>query len=131
VARKVYVLRTFIEAPAFTLRWARAGYGDDDLKELQELLIDRPAAGPLLRETGGARKLRWAQTEGKSGGTRVVYYDWSDLGVIFLFFVFEKSEADNLSDKQKAEMKKRSKEAIKDLKARQSRRATRQFSIVK
>jgi len=48
---------------------------DDEYKELQEHLIERPDVGTVIEGTGGLRKVRWAaKGGGKSGGVRIIYY---------------------------------------------------------
>ena len=49
----------FIETPYFT-RFCEEHCGDDDLRDLQQLLLERPEAGDLITGTKGLRKLRWA-----------------------------------------------------------------------
>src|SRR3989338_252725 len=49
----------FVELPAFERH--RADYLDDDaFRSLQNLLMKRPEAGDLMPDTGGLRKLRFA-----------------------------------------------------------------------
>ena len=74
----------FIELPAFERR--RADYLDDDaFRRLAELLMKHPEAGDPISDTGGLRKLRFADArrgKGKRGGLRVIYY-WWDAGFQF------------------------------------------------
>ena len=49
----------FIETPYFT-RFCEEHCSDDDLRDLQQQLIERPDAGDLIRGAKGLRKLRWA-----------------------------------------------------------------------
>ena len=45
----------------------------------------------------GARKVRWImQGRGKSGGARVIYFNYTDEGVLELFAVYAKSERENM-----------------------------------
>jgi len=66
----------FVELPAFERH--RADYLDDDgFRALQNLLMKNPEAGDLMPDTGGLRKLRFADArrgKGKRGGLRVIYY---------------------------------------------------------
>jgi hypothetical protein len=70
------VKAVFIELPAFERR--RADYLDDDAyRALQNLLMKHPGAGDLMPDSGGLRKLRFADVrrgKGKRGGLRVIYY---------------------------------------------------------
>ena len=98
---------TFVELPAFERH--RAEYLDDEaFRELQELLMKQPEAGDLMPETGGLRKLRFADTrrgKGKRGGLRVIYY-WWDAGFQFwLFTLYGKNEMADLKPQQRKTLK--------------------------
>ena len=89
---------TFIESPQFTADWSAAGYGDEELRALQNLLMDRPNAGDAMQNTGGLRKLRFAgKGKGKSGASRVCYVHVPKRQEIVLLIVFVKGEKANLS----------------------------------
>ena len=61
-------------------------------------MASHPAAGELIQETGGIRKLRWAaKGKGKSGGVRIIYYHYNDTVPLFLLTVFGKGEKVNLT----------------------------------
>ena len=48
---------------------------DDDYRALQLTLALRPEQGPIIRGSGGLRKVRWGLGgRGKSGGIRVIYF---------------------------------------------------------
>jgi hypothetical protein len=65
-----------------------------------------PESGDLIPNTGGARKLRWASgAQGKRGGVRVVYYFGGDDMPLILFAVYKKGRKDDLTEKEKAELK--------------------------
>lgn len=51
---------TFIETKTFS-RLADEYLPDDQLSRLQYHLNENPEAGDIIRESGGVRKLRWAQ----------------------------------------------------------------------
>ena len=60
--------REFIETKAFTTTWTELELTDDDLRALQNQLLDNPQAGPVIRHTNGARKIRIPfEGKGKSG----------------------------------------------------------------
>ena len=68
--------RAFVLTPGFERSWAAMGLDDDDLRALQNLLIEDPDAGDVITGTGGARKVRIPlEGRGKSGGGRVIYVD--------------------------------------------------------
>ena len=53
------MIRTFVELPIFRSRWRTHGLNDDDLKRLQEEILLDPKTGPVMKETGGVRKMRF------------------------------------------------------------------------
>ena len=90
----------FIETPVFT-RSITALLDDDDYWMLQLSLLLRPTQGPLIRGSGGLRKLRWARPGGgKRGGVRIIYY-WAagDLG-FYMLYAYTKNEQGELTPTQ-------------------------------
>ena len=64
--------RTFIILPEFDKNWKSMGLSDEDLRRLENLILQDPEAGALMQGTGGLRKLRFAfENRGKSGCGRV------------------------------------------------------------
>lgn len=96
------MFRTFIEVPPFTKRWNELGLTDEDLLNLQLLLLKNPEAGPVIRGTGGVRKLRFAfDNRGKSGSARVCYVDFEEFGTIYLITVYAKAKKESLTAEEK------------------------------
>jgi len=86
---------------------ARKLLGKTGFDDLLEFLARRPRAGRIIQGTGGLRKVRFARPgKGKSGGTRVIYYYHDDSRPILLLLIYAKADQDNLSDVQKAQLKK-------------------------
>ena len=113
--------RTFIEVPLFTKRWKEIGLSDEDLLALQIMLLKNPESGPVMEETGGIRKVRFAlENRGKSGSVRVCYTDFTEYEVTYLITAFTKNEQANLSDEEKNVLKKLVK-ALKDETAKNRR----------
>ena len=80
---------------------------DDEYKLLQEWLVNRPAAGPVIQSTGGLRKLRWKlAVRGKSGGVRIIYYWVSADGQIYMLYVYPENEQEELTAEQKKLLEK-------------------------
>ena len=97
----------FVELPAFERR--RADYLDDAaFRKLEDLLMKHPEAGDPMPDTGGLRKLRFADArrgKGKRGGLRVIYY-WWDAGFQFwLFTLYDKDEMADLTPQQRKALK--------------------------
>lgn len=91
----------FIETAYFT-RFCEEHCSDDDLRGLQQQLMERPDAGALIRGAKGLRKLRWALPgRGKSGGARVIYYWRSAAGQIYLLYAYSKRAQADLNAAQR------------------------------
>lgn len=105
----------FIELPAFER--FRGDYLDDDgFRQLQLVLMANPEAGDVVEGTGGLRKLRFGdarRSKGKRGGLRVVYYFWSGGPEFWLFTLYDKDKAADLTPKQRALLKERVKGELK------------------
>jgi len=98
--------RTFFEMKHFTRKWIELGFSDEDLRNLQNMLVENPKAGPVMQGTGGLRKIRFAfPNTGKSGSVRVCYIDIEDVLEIHLIDVFAKNEKDNLSKAERNQIK--------------------------
>ena len=50
--------RTFIEVPQSSRKWQELGLTDENLKALEEELLNDPKAGVAIQGTGGIRKIR-------------------------------------------------------------------------
>lgn len=98
----------FVELPAFA-RY-RAGYlSDEGFGKLQQELMNNPEAGVVIKDTGGLRKMRFADQrrgKGRRGGLRVIYYWWSAGRQFWLYTLYDKDEMDNLAPKQRKALKK-------------------------
>ena len=98
--------RTFIEVPTFTKKWEALGLTDDNLAELQKILLQNPKAGPVIKGTGGLRKIRIPmEHSGKSGGGRVLYVDIECKEIIYFINVYTKNEKDELTEDEKKAFK--------------------------
>ncbi|WP_424193342.1 type II toxin-antitoxin system RelE/ParE family toxin [Ampullimonas aquatilis] len=92
----------FIETPTFT-RLLLDLLTDDEYARLQNVLVENPEQGDIIKGGGGIRKLRYAQPgRGKSGGVRVIYYWLSDDHQIYMLLIYPKSKKDNLTDRETA-----------------------------
>jgi hypothetical protein len=93
----------FKELPAFER--VRSTYLDDEqYRHLQQALLANHEAGDVIEGTGGLRKLRHADArrgKGKRGGLRVIYYWWLGGSQFWLFTVYDKDEADDLTPDQR------------------------------
>ena len=99
--------RMFVHTKVFDRQWAALGCDDDDLLELQKAICIDPQKPPVIKSTGGVRKIRIALDDrGKSGGARVLYVDFVVRGVIGLLYAYPKSEKENISDDERKTLKK-------------------------
>lgn len=99
----------FVELPAFERH--RAEYlGDEGFRSLQLTLMQNPSAGDVIPDTGGLRKLRHPDPrrgKGKRGGLRVIYYWWHGGDQCWLFTVYDKDEATDLTATDRKLLKER------------------------
>ena len=96
----------FLETHAFT-RIIQDHLSAEEYRELQLALLENPALGSVIRSSSGLRKLRWArQGRGKSGGIRTIYYWAVSKYQILMVFAYPKSEMEDLTDRQLAELAK-------------------------
>ena len=92
----------FIETSTFT-RQVTQLLTDDAYRQIQNVLVEDPAQGDLIKGGGGIRKLRHAvQGRGKSGGVRIIYYWVKDGHQIYMLVVYPKSKKDDLTEKEVA-----------------------------
>ena len=90
----------FVELPIF-IRCAAGLFSDEDLAELQNTLLENPAAGDLIPGVRGLRKLRVPLPgRGKRGGARVIYYHWVSKEQCYLIYAYAKNVTANLSPDQ-------------------------------
>jgi len=70
--------------------------------------MKNPEAGDVIKGTGGLRKLRYAdasRSKGKRGGLRVIYCWKVADDQFWLFTVYDKDEADDLTSKERKALK--------------------------
>lgn len=98
--------RTFIEVPVFTKKWKELGLTDENLRELQNILLENPKTGDSIQGTGGLRKIRISLDQhGKRGGGRVIYADIELKETIYFINVSNKNEKDDLTEEEKKAFK--------------------------
>lgn len=98
----------FTELPGFWRRWEQLKLGDLNLTALQAVIMAAPKMAPVVKETGGLRKLRLApigSEKGKSGGVRVWYLYVEEVATVVLAIVYAKGEKDDLTKKEKATLR--------------------------
>jgi hypothetical protein len=79
---------------------------DDELADAIWLIATNPAAGDLIPDSGGLRKIRVSRGgKGKRGGARVIYYFFDRDHPIYLLDVFAKNERSDLSASERRQLK--------------------------
>ena len=90
----------FVETPLFTRTLVRL-LDDEQYRTLQLALLFRPEQGPILRGSGGLRKLRWqGSARGKRGGIRVIYYWDKPTETIYMLLAYPKNTQEDLTPEQ-------------------------------
>jgi hypothetical protein len=93
----------FIETTTFTQRVIDLGF-EEALRGLQLELMADPVAGDTDAGTGGLRKIRVPAPrsgKGKRGGARVHYLYLPTHRVVYLIFIYRKTDQHKLSHSQK------------------------------
>jgi len=99
----------FVELDEFRDDWEQLGLNDDDTWALQICIMCDPKASPVIRGTGGLRKLRFAPERwnvGKRDAARVCYVYFPDYWTVLLVAAYGKNEKDDLTDEEKSGIKK-------------------------
>jgi hypothetical protein len=108
-----------VETATFLASAARLRVSEEERTALIIYLATNPEVGPVVPETGGLRKLRWAiPGRGKSGGARVIYYYHNESIPLYALDIYAKNQKTNLS----AAEKKAARKTIAAIRAEHSRR---------
>ena len=78
------------------------GLHDEELKLLEDILLENPQKGDVIGGTSGARKMRIQMNgHGKRGGGRVIYVDIFEKEKLYFLFAYPKNVQVNLTEQQK------------------------------
>lgn len=79
-------------------RAVRKLMSDANRQVMEAAIVADPGAAPVIRGTGGIRKLRWAGSgRGKRGGIRTIYFHHAEPEVVYLLTAYAKTDQDDLS----------------------------------
>ena len=79
-------------------RAVRKLLGEEARREMEAAIVAAPDAAPVIRGTGGIRKLRWAGSgRGKRGGIRTVYFYHVDPETVYLLTAYAKAAREDLT----------------------------------
>lgn len=91
----------FVETDEFTHDWVSLGLDvERDLWRLQTTIMSAPEGAPVVRGTGGLRKLRFHEphsNRGKRGAIRVCYAYFPRYNFVLLVAAYAKSRTADLS----------------------------------
>jgi len=91
---------TFLEATNFTKSVYEYFGSDVEFAEFQTALLVDPDRGDVMRGCGGLRKVRWRDPrrgKGARGGLRIIYLHVPEANRIFLLYVYDKDESEDLT----------------------------------
>jgi hypothetical protein len=78
-------------------------FDDDDLRALEIAIMAKPDGAPIVKGTGGLRKVRFAKKKGHGirKWCRVCYVYFQEAGTVVLYVAYAKNEKDDLSPADK------------------------------
>jgi len=97
---------TVVETLLFQRQWPLY-WTEEERGAFAAYIAEHPAAGDVVPESGGIRKVRWSRAgTGKSGGVRVIYYTRTEQGELVLLTLYAKSKTDNLTGPKLKEIRR-------------------------
>ncbi len=89
-------MHTVIETPTFA-KQADQIWSEAERLDFITWIACHPLAGDGIPGTDGARKVHWSLSGmGKRGGIRVIYFNRSAAGLVYLLAIYRKSEQSNI-----------------------------------
>ena len=90
-------MNTVIETPTFS-KLADKIWTEDERLDFVSFIAKNPKSGDVIPNAEGARKVRWGvKGSGKRGGTRIIYFNLSEQGVIELIYIYKKVKKANMT----------------------------------
>lgn len=107
-------LLEFVWLPTFE-RSAKRLLSEEDRRSIEMTLCERLDAGPIMKRTGGLRKLRHPMPgRGKSGGARVIYLLDEACDRVYMILTYAKGTTDNLTRAEENELRKLARELTEE-----------------
>ena len=102
----ICVVLTVVETLLFQRQWPLY-WTEEERGAFAAFIAEHPAAGDVVPESGGIRKVRWGRAgTGKSGGVRVIYFTRNDEGEVVLLTLYAKSKTNNLAGPKLKEIRR-------------------------
>jgi hypothetical protein len=99
-------MHAVIETEAYQRSAIASGVSEQERLEISNYVSANPTAGEIMKDTGGARKIRFAgRGKGKRGGYRVITYYADEDVPVFLLDLFAKGDAVNLTKAERNELR--------------------------
>lgn len=96
---------TVVETILFQRQWPLY-WTEEERGAFAAYIAEHPAAGDVVPESGGIRKVRWSRVgSGKSGGVRIIYFTRLNEGEVVLLTLYAKSKTDNLTGSKLKEIR--------------------------
>lgn len=97
---------TVVETPLFQRQWPLY-WTEEERGAFAAYIAEHPAAGNVVPESGGIRKVRWTRAgSGKSGGVRVIYFTRTSEGEVVLLTLYAKAKTDNITGAKLKEIRR-------------------------
>lgn len=78
----------------------------EDFDDFKKQLAENPEMGDIIQGTSGVRKARLkSASRGKSGGSRICYYDVTSKNSIYLLLIYTKNQQEDITTDQKKVLK--------------------------
>jgi mRNA-degrading endonuclease RelE of RelBE toxin-antitoxin system len=106
-------VRTAAETPIFQ-RYAEDVWSEEEREEFIDWIAANPEAGPVIRHSGGCRKVRWSSAgKSKQGGARIIYF-LRGQDTVWLLIVYKKSKFDTLPTEFIVQLRKAVEDALRN-----------------
>lgn len=106
LGRMVCAISPVVETPLFQRQWPLY-WTEEERGVFAAYIAAHPAAGDVVPESGGIRKVRWSCSgSGKSGGVRAIYFTRTSEGEVVLLTLYAKAKADNITGAKLKEIRR-------------------------